>query len=163
MAALGRKGAKKGGIVRSAKMTPEERAESARHAAQQRWMKNRENGGCKYYIVDYVPSITGVAAVPIGVICVGAAERGVAVCYFISDWQPVLSAQPRADVDTLKAVAKHVCSRIESVDSYDLVEQLRADLGNNLQMRGPHQCSGPPAEALRRLVREVLNEDVLEA
>ena len=38
-AALGRKGGLKGGKARAAKMTPEERAESARKAAQARWAK----------------------------------------------------------------------------------------------------------------------------
>jgi len=36
---LGRRGGLKGGKARAAKMTPEERAESARHAAQARWAK----------------------------------------------------------------------------------------------------------------------------
>ncbi len=40
--ALGRKGGLKGGHARAAKMTPEERAESARHAARKRW--GRETG-----------------------------------------------------------------------------------------------------------------------
>lgn len=35
--ALGRKGGLKGGKARAAKMTPEERAESARKAARARW------------------------------------------------------------------------------------------------------------------------------
>jgi hypothetical protein len=35
--ALGRRGGLKGGKARAAKMTPEERAESARKAAQARW------------------------------------------------------------------------------------------------------------------------------
>lgn len=35
--ALGRKGGLKGGKARAAKMTPEQRAESARKAAQARW------------------------------------------------------------------------------------------------------------------------------
>lgn len=37
--ALGRKGGKKGGAARAAKMTPEERSESAKKAAQARWAK----------------------------------------------------------------------------------------------------------------------------
>ena len=37
--ALGRKGGKKGGKARAAKMTPEERSESARKAVQARWAK----------------------------------------------------------------------------------------------------------------------------
>lgn len=35
--ALGRKGGKKGGKARAAKMTPEERSEAAKKAAQARW------------------------------------------------------------------------------------------------------------------------------
>lgn len=35
--ALGRKGGLKGGKARAAKMTPEERSEAARRAAQKRW------------------------------------------------------------------------------------------------------------------------------
>jgi hypothetical protein len=38
---LGRKGGLKGGKARAAKMTPEERAEAARNAANARW-KNRD-------------------------------------------------------------------------------------------------------------------------
>ena len=37
--ALGRKGGLKGGKARAAKMTPEERSEAARRAAQKRWGK----------------------------------------------------------------------------------------------------------------------------
>jgi hypothetical protein len=37
--ALGRKGGLKGGRARAAKLTPEERAESARRAARARWAK----------------------------------------------------------------------------------------------------------------------------
>jgi hypothetical protein len=39
--ALGRLGGKKGGKARAAKLTPEQRRESARKAAQARWDKNR--------------------------------------------------------------------------------------------------------------------------
>lgn len=39
---LGRRGGLKGGKARAAKMTPEERSESARKAAKARWAKKRE-------------------------------------------------------------------------------------------------------------------------
>lgn len=39
--ALGKRGAKKGGLARAAAMTPEERSESARRAVQARWAKAR--------------------------------------------------------------------------------------------------------------------------
>ncbi len=42
--ALGRKGGKKGGPARASKMTPEERQESARKAAQARWKKAEGEG-----------------------------------------------------------------------------------------------------------------------
>jgi hypothetical protein len=38
---LGRRGGLKGGPARAAKMTPEERSESARKAAKARWAKKR--------------------------------------------------------------------------------------------------------------------------
>jgi hypothetical protein len=38
---LGRRGGLKGGKARAAKMTPEERSESARKAAKARWAKKR--------------------------------------------------------------------------------------------------------------------------
>jgi len=41
--ALGRKGGLKGGKARAAKLTAEERTESARRAAQARWEKPRED------------------------------------------------------------------------------------------------------------------------
>ncbi|SPP64728.1 hypothetical protein [Nitrospira lenta] len=40
--ALGRKGGKKGGPARAAKLTAEERSESARKAVQARWKKAKE-------------------------------------------------------------------------------------------------------------------------
>ena len=40
--ALGRKGGLKGGHARAAKMTPEERTESARKAVQARWAKAKK-------------------------------------------------------------------------------------------------------------------------
>jgi hypothetical protein len=40
--ALGRRGGLKGGHARAASLTPEERKESARKAAEARWGKNRE-------------------------------------------------------------------------------------------------------------------------
>jgi len=39
--ALGRKGGKKGGLARAAKLTPEQRSESARKAVQARWAKTK--------------------------------------------------------------------------------------------------------------------------
>jgi hypothetical protein len=39
--ALGRRGAKKGGLARAAAMTPEERSESARKAVLARWAKEK--------------------------------------------------------------------------------------------------------------------------
>jgi len=39
--ALGRKGGKKGGKARAAKMTPEERSEAARKAAEARWKESK--------------------------------------------------------------------------------------------------------------------------
>jgi hypothetical protein len=40
--ALGRKGGKKGGPARAAKLTPKQRSESARKAVQARWTKAKE-------------------------------------------------------------------------------------------------------------------------
>jgi hypothetical protein len=45
--ALGRKGARKGGLARAAAMTPEERSESAREAVKARWERYREKVGKK--------------------------------------------------------------------------------------------------------------------
>jgi hypothetical protein len=39
--ALGRKGGKKGGLARAAKLTPEQRSASARKAVQARWAKDK--------------------------------------------------------------------------------------------------------------------------
>jgi hypothetical protein len=39
--ALGRRGGKKGGPARAAKLTPEQRSESARRAVQTRWAKSK--------------------------------------------------------------------------------------------------------------------------
>ena len=41
--ALGRKGGKKGGPARAAKLTPKQRSESARKAVQARWTKAKES------------------------------------------------------------------------------------------------------------------------
>jgi hypothetical protein len=41
---LGRRGGLKGGKARAAKMTPEERSESARKAARARWAKKKASG-----------------------------------------------------------------------------------------------------------------------
>jgi hypothetical protein len=45
--ALGRKGGKKGGPARAAKLTAEQRSESARRAVQARWGKGSGNQGTK--------------------------------------------------------------------------------------------------------------------
>jgi hypothetical protein len=42
--ALGRKGGKKGGPARAARLTPEQRSESARRAVQARWAKAQKGG-----------------------------------------------------------------------------------------------------------------------
>src|SRR5437016_7527818 len=47
--ALGRKGGKKGGPARAAKLTPKQRSESARKAVQARWTKAKE--GRDYIVV----------------------------------------------------------------------------------------------------------------
>ena len=46
--ALGRKGGKKGGLARAAKLTPAERSESARKAVQARWAKSKTKRGAGY-------------------------------------------------------------------------------------------------------------------
>jgi hypothetical protein len=43
--ALGRKGGVKGGLARAAKLTPEQRSESARKAVRARWMKAKTASG----------------------------------------------------------------------------------------------------------------------
>src|SRR6266568_3394470 len=48
--ALGRKGGKKGGPARAAKLTPKQRSESARKAVQARWTKAKE--GKDYIVVN---------------------------------------------------------------------------------------------------------------
>ena len=48
--ALGRKGGKKGGPARAAKLTPKERSDSARKAVQARWMKAKE--GTDYILAE---------------------------------------------------------------------------------------------------------------
>ena len=42
--ALGRKGGKRGGPARAARLTPEQRSESARKAVQTRWARAKESG-----------------------------------------------------------------------------------------------------------------------
>lgn len=43
-AKLGKKGGKKGGPARAARMTPEQRSESARKAVEARWAKAKAKG-----------------------------------------------------------------------------------------------------------------------
>jgi len=43
-AKIGSKGGKKGGPARAAKMTPQERAESARRAVTARWTRTKQKG-----------------------------------------------------------------------------------------------------------------------
>lgn len=45
--ALGRRGGKKGGPARAAKLTPEQRSESARNAVRARWAKAQKTAGHK--------------------------------------------------------------------------------------------------------------------
>ena len=48
--ALGRKGGKKGGLARAAKLTPEQRSESARKAVQARWAKAQAKRQADYIV-----------------------------------------------------------------------------------------------------------------
>jgi len=48
--ALGRKGGKKGGLARAAKLTPAERSESARKAVQTRWAKTKTKRSAAYIV-----------------------------------------------------------------------------------------------------------------
>ena len=48
--ALGRKGGKKGGFARAAKLTPAQRSESARKAVQARWAKSRAKRSADYIV-----------------------------------------------------------------------------------------------------------------
>jgi hypothetical protein len=57
--ALGRKGGKKGGPARAAKLTPEQRSESARKAVQARWSK-AQNGGKE--TSEALPAAPGLVA-----------------------------------------------------------------------------------------------------
>src|SRR5579863_1831707 len=51
--ALGRRGGKKGGPARAAKLTPEQRSESARKAVQVRWAKSK---GASAYLSEAAPT-----------------------------------------------------------------------------------------------------------
>jgi len=55
--ALGRKGGKKGGAARAAKMTPAERSESARKAVQARWAKARGGDTSDQAVLDLLRRI----------------------------------------------------------------------------------------------------------
>jgi len=48
--ALGRKGGKKGGPARAAKLTPEQRSESARKAVRARWVKANAQKSAAYIV-----------------------------------------------------------------------------------------------------------------
>jgi len=48
--ALGRKGGKKGGLARAAKLTPAQRSESARKAVQARWAKAKTKRSADYIV-----------------------------------------------------------------------------------------------------------------
>ena len=50
--ALGRRGGKKGGPARAAKLTPQQRSESARKAVQARWAKAKQAAGAATSMVD---------------------------------------------------------------------------------------------------------------
>src|SRR6185312_10591031 len=50
--ALGRKGGKKGGPARAAKLTPEQRSDSARKAVTARWSKAKNGGGVTTHVLD---------------------------------------------------------------------------------------------------------------
>ena len=50
--ALGRKGGKKGGPARAAKLTPEQRSESARKAVQARWAKAKSEAAPPTPVLD---------------------------------------------------------------------------------------------------------------
>jgi hypothetical protein len=50
--APGRKGGKKGGLARAAKLTPAERSEGARKAVQARWAKLKANGSETAPVMD---------------------------------------------------------------------------------------------------------------
>ena len=50
--ALGRKGGKKGGPARAAKLTPEQRSESARKAVQARWSKAKSGSDSATHVLD---------------------------------------------------------------------------------------------------------------
>jgi hypothetical protein len=50
--ALGRKGGKKGGLARAAKLTPTQRSESARKAVQARWAKSKAERSAAAPVID---------------------------------------------------------------------------------------------------------------
>lgn len=54
--ALGRKGGKKGGPARAAKLTPAQRSESARNAVQARWAKAKKADDYEALTVAVLPS-----------------------------------------------------------------------------------------------------------
>lgn len=58
--ALGRKGGKRGGPARAAKLTPEQRSESARRAVQARWAKGKTVGRRRKEINEAPPAATAL-------------------------------------------------------------------------------------------------------
>jgi hypothetical protein len=61
--ALGRKGGKKGGPARAAKLTPEQRSESARKAVQARWAKGKTGSAHTMVKRNDSGSVPGAAVV----------------------------------------------------------------------------------------------------
>ena len=70
--ALGRKGGKKGGPARAAKLTPKQRSESARKAVQARWAKAKKLTG--YTVVKMAKMETAPPA-----ICTDTSDKAVLV------------------------------------------------------------------------------------
>jgi hypothetical protein len=104
--ALGRKGGKKGGPARAAKLTPEQRSESARNAVQARWAKAKG-----------------------GSVRVPAKKPNVRIEKFDGIRKHIDEVEPAPTAANTSKRALHLClKRIKEAESEDELRRLTAEL-----------------------------------
>ena len=117
---------------------------------------------CHCYVVSYVPDLSRVTRVAIGVILLasGVGAKTFRQSYFRRNWTEVTKVQPCADVQMLSALGNYVSRNIAGDGYQDFVKSLSESMGNNAQLEGPIKLhESADLSLLKKLCREHLGED----
>ncbi len=111
------------------------------------------------FLLRYVPSPIANDSVNIGLILLELSEsaRIVIDARITSNWQPVRTLDPNADVDLLYAAACNICEQLKEGNAEQMLQRMEDSFSNAIQLSSCiEHSSDKPEENIERLVAKYL-------